>query len=118
MHNGNIAIGKHRIEALADGLFAIVMTLLVLELKVPELPHGASTAEFMHELSGMWRVIFSFVMTFSLAGLFWMRQQTILTATRNLDRLGALLHLAAMMFVSLIPSPRLCSGTTSAAVLS
>lgn len=102
-HSSSVLIGKHRIEALADGLFAIVMTLLVLELKVPEIAHRATNAELMHELSSMWRVLFSFTMTFGLASLFWVLQQTILTATRTLNRLGAAIHLCAMMFVVFMP---------------
>jgi uncharacterized membrane protein len=96
-------LGKHRVEALADGLFAIVMTLLVLELKVPDLPRPTTDAQILHELAPLGRVLFSFVMTFVLASIFWMSQQTILTATRTLDRLGASLHLLAMMFVTLLP---------------
>jgi uncharacterized membrane protein len=103
LHNGSVSIGKHRIEALADGLFAIVMTLLVLELKVPDIAHRATNAELIHELAPMWRVLFSFVLTFFLASMFWMSQQTILTVTRQLDRRGAALHLTAMMFVALMP---------------
>jgi uncharacterized membrane protein len=96
-------LGKHRVEALADGLFAIVMTLLVLELKVPDLPRPVTDAQIVKEMAPLGRVFFSFVMTFVLASIFWMSQQTILTATRTLDRLGASLHLLAMMFVALLP---------------
>src|SRR5512140_3201239 len=103
IHNSSVAIGKHRVEALADGLFAIVMTLLVLELKVPEVPHHLTNAELLHELAPMWRVLFSFVLTFFLASMFWMSQQAILAATRLLDRRGAVLHLTAMMFVAFMP---------------
>jgi hypothetical protein len=38
-----LRVSNHRLDALTDGLFAIVMTLLVLELKVPELPTHAAT---------------------------------------------------------------------------
>jgi uncharacterized membrane protein len=79
------------------------MTLLVLELKVPDLPRPTTDAQILHELAPLGRVLFSFVMTFVLASIFWMSQQTILTATRTLDRLGASLHLLAMMFVTLLP---------------
>jgi uncharacterized membrane protein len=43
-------IGKQRIEALSDGLYAIALTLLVLELKLPSLGHGASNADLLHAL--------------------------------------------------------------------
>ncbi len=96
-------ISKHRIEALADGLFAIVMTLLVLELRVPDLPRTASTHEILHELAPLWRVLFSFLITFMLASVYWLFQQTIFNATRTLDKASTFLHLAALMFVALFP---------------
>ena len=94
---------KHRIEALSDGLFAIVMTLLVLELRVPELPHGASNSEIVHALRPLLRPLFSFALTFSLASIFWMLQHSIYLGTRALDRISVGMHLAAMLFVSLLP---------------
>jgi uncharacterized membrane protein len=41
---------KARLEMLCDGVFAIAMTLLVLELKVPDLPRRAASAEILHAL--------------------------------------------------------------------
>lgn len=99
----NTVYGKHRIEALADGLFAIVMTLLVLELRIPDLPHSSSNAEIMHALVPLWRQLISFVLTFALASVFWMIQQSILSGTRFLCRVSMFLHLGAMLFVSLLP---------------
>ena len=43
-------IGKQRIEALSDGLYAIALTLLVLELKLPSLGHDAFNADLLHAL--------------------------------------------------------------------
>ncbi len=42
--------GNDRIIALSDGVFAIVITLLVLEIKVPEIPHDLLTKELSHEV--------------------------------------------------------------------
>ena len=39
------ALGKARLEALSDGVFAIAMTLLVLDLRIPELPRHASNGK-------------------------------------------------------------------------
>src|SRR4051812_32073985 len=55
-----INLSKHRLEALADGVFAIAATLLVLEIKIPELPRDASMAMLRHALRGEVPVIFSF----------------------------------------------------------
>lgn len=94
---------KHRVEALADALFAIVMTLLVLDLKVPELEHNATARALLHAISLQRRALFSFVLTFVLASVFWMLQQKILKLVHNLDRVGTFLSLAPMLFVSLLP---------------
>ena len=47
----HILLSKGRVEALTDGIFAIVMTLLVLELKVPDLPHTAGRDEILAKIS-------------------------------------------------------------------
>ncbi|HEY3769300.1 MAG TPA: TMEM175 family protein [Candidatus Angelobacter sp.] len=46
----SIALSKGRMEALTDGIFAIAMTLLVLELKIPDLPKSASTSELLQNI--------------------------------------------------------------------
>jgi uncharacterized membrane protein len=96
-------LSKHRLEGLSDALFAIVMTLLVLDLKVPDLGHDVSTRQLFHALGSMWRVYFSLFVTFALSSVFWMFQQTVFKAMRKLDRAGALLSLLTLLFVSLLP---------------
>jgi uncharacterized membrane protein len=51
----------------------------------------------------MWRVYFSLFVTFALSSVFWMFQQTVFRAMRKLDRVGALLSLLTLLFVSLLP---------------
>jgi uncharacterized membrane protein len=96
-------LSKHRMEGLSDGLFAIVMTLLVLDLKVPELGRDVGTRQLLHALGSVWRVYFSFFVTFGLSPVFWMFQQTVFKGMRKLDRVGVLLSLLALMFVALLP---------------
>lgn len=47
-------LGKNRIEALSDGIFAIVMTLLIFELKTSDLPQHASNIQLAPALFEMW----------------------------------------------------------------
>jgi uncharacterized membrane protein len=57
-------MGKTRIEAVSDGVIAIIITSMVLELKVP---HGAS----FNDLLGLARVFLSYVLSFLYVGIYW-----------------------------------------------
>ena len=65
---------KHRIEALSDAVFAIAMTLLILEIKVPEtVPPGGLPEALKHDLHN-W---VSFLITFMLTSIFWVFQHRV-----------------------------------------
>lgn len=96
-------LSKHRIEGLSDGVFAIVMTLLVLDLKVPEIEGHIGARVLLHALGANWRVFFSFWVTFCLAALFWVIQQRIFAVLRVVNRASLFLSVASLLFVSLLP---------------
>jgi uncharacterized membrane protein len=66
-------VSKSRLEALMDGVFAIAMTLMVLEIKIPELSDRGSMEEFAtamrHNLPG----IIAFLLSLGMLGMFWYR---------------------------------------------
>jgi uncharacterized membrane protein len=94
---------KARIEMLCDGVFAIAMTLLVLELKVPELPKQTPLAELWHALGEQRLSYFAFVLTFMLAGSFWIQHHVLFHYLARATRSLAALNLVFLMFVSLLP---------------
>lgn len=98
-----LTLSKHRIEGLTDGIFAIVMTLLVLELKVPELERHATNQEIIEKLNGLGPILFSFFLTFSLAALFWFLHHSSMQFVRHMTRPLILLNLIFLLFVSLLP---------------
>jgi uncharacterized membrane protein len=98
-----LMVSKHRVDALTDGVFAIVMTLLVLELKIPDFPRNASVGEIGHALAHERPVIFSFVITFMFAALFWYLHHVTLNFIREFKPRLVVLNLAFLMFVSLLP---------------
>lgn len=53
-----------RLEAFSDGVFAIVITLLVLEIRVPEIPEMLVATELPHKLLEMWPKFLSYVTSF------------------------------------------------------
>ena len=67
------AISKGRLEFLYDGIFAIAMTILVLELKVPELNDRHSIGELAHALAHHGPTFASYLLSFLMLGIFWSR---------------------------------------------
>jgi uncharacterized membrane protein len=92
-----------RTEALSDAVFAIVMTLLVLELKVPALPRNAPTAEVWRGFKELGPVFFSYFVTFTLAGVFWFWHHRAFHELTHVDGPLFALNLAFLSFVSLLP---------------
>jgi uncharacterized membrane protein len=92
-----------RIETVTDGVFAIVMTLLVLELKVPGLPRDASTAEVWRGFRELGPIFFSYFTTFTLAGVFWFWHHRAFDELTHVDGPLFALNLAFLSFVSLLP---------------
>lgn len=96
-------IGKNRIEALSDGIFAIVMTLLILEFHVPNLPLNAPNVEVAPALLALWPKFVSYIVTFVSLGFFWVGHHIMYHAIRRADRTLLWLNIFFFMFVSLLP---------------
>ena len=99
-----IALSKGRIEALTDGIFAIAMTLLVLDLKFPEsLPRHIAQQELLGHIKELIPRFISFGVTFILAGAFWFFHHLIFHFVHHVTRILIWLNVAFLMFVSLLP---------------
>jgi len=87
---------KTRLEAFSDGVLAIIITIMVLELKVP---HGES----LDTLKPLLPVFFSYVLSFIYVGIYWNNHHHMLHATHKVSGgvLWANLHL--LFWLSLIP---------------
>ena len=65
-------IEKMRLDALTDGVFAVAMTLLVIDLKLPENFHPTTAEEFLHGLAELQTQFLVYVISFIVLGLRWM----------------------------------------------
>jgi uncharacterized membrane protein len=72
MQQNSRLIEKVRLDALTDGVFAVAMTLLVIDLKLPENFHPATAAEFLHGLADLQTQFLVYVISFIVLGLRWM----------------------------------------------
>ena len=90
------AMHKGRLEAFTDGVIAIIITIMVLEIKVP---HGGT----FRELLPLWPTFLSYVLSFLYVGIYWNNHHHTLQATKSVN--GAILwaNLHLLFWLSLLP---------------
>ena len=97
-------LSKHRIEALSDGIFAIAMTLLVLDIKIPKMPEAAVHAgELAPTLLALWPKFLSYVTSFVVLGVFWVGHHGYAHFLKRTDRWLLWINLLFLMFVVFVP---------------
>lgn len=95
---------KSRLEALADGIFAIVMTLLIIRINVPELNGSATNGELLDGLRSLTPLFASYILSFLVLATYWMGHNVIISVfAKNLTRKLAYMNVPFFMAVALIP---------------
>ena len=89
-----------RVLALSDGVIAIIITLLVLEVHVPELAAGQSLAVALEEVRPS---LSAFVVSFIIAGMYWVAHRDTFALIRRTDRGLVWLNLLYLLPLSLLP---------------
>jgi uncharacterized membrane protein len=92
-----------RLAALSDGIFAVAMTLLVLDLRVPANVAVHTERDLWHILVALSPRLVIFLMSVMTLGIFWVGQQTQLNQFARADRNVAWIHIAFLCGVSLTP---------------
>jgi uncharacterized membrane protein len=96
---------KHRLEAFADGVFAIVITLLILDVRLP--------VDKPLTLETLWSVVphaLAFVLSFVIVGLYWVAHHQMLHFIRQVDRQLLWLNLVLLLTIVFIPFPAALLG--------
>ena len=89
-------MGKGRLEAFSDGVIAIIITIMVLEMKVP---HG----EYLESIAPLWPVFVSYVLSFIIVAIYWNNHHHMLHSVKHVT--GAVLWSNAhlLFWLSLMP---------------
>ena len=90
-------LGTDRLQTLVDGVFAVVMTLLVLEIKVPRAGH------LLHDLLGLQATLLSYALSFVIAGNYWVGHHNQFAYIRRADRPLLWINILFLMCVAFIP---------------
>jgi uncharacterized membrane protein len=91
-----------RLQTLADGVFAVAMTLLVLDVGLPETKARGNHA-LWEQLHGLAPQFAAYLLSFTMLGTFWLAQHTFLERCRRSDRTLAWATLIFLFFVSTLP---------------
>ncbi len=104
---------KSRIAALVDGIFAVAMTLLVLDLKLPEGVKLSSDAEVWRQLLELTGRFSTYALSFIVLGTYWVGHHSLFHFVRKVNRVLLWLNLLFLLFITLLPfSTNLLSGHT------
>lgn len=103
-------MSKHRLDAITDGIFAVAMTLLVIELKIPETAHIASADALLRALAHLMPKFFGWVISFLVLALFWWGHHRAFHFVRVVDGKLVLINLVFLGFVSFMPFASALSG--------
>jgi len=90
-----------RVEAFSDGVFAIAITLLILEVHVPTGPPGSLASA----LARQWPTYVSFLISFAFIGIMWVNHHRLFNHIRRSDNLLLFLNLLLLLGVTVVPFP-------------
>ena len=102
-----LIFGKGRLESLTDGVFAIIMTILVFNISVPELilfTEGDFASERLSaKFADLWPDFLAYVISFSTLGAFWVAHHRIFRWILYVDRPLIWINISFLMIIGLIP---------------
>jgi uncharacterized membrane protein len=96
---------RDRIVNLSDGVFAIAITLLVLDIRVPDIPENMVASELPAALLALWPKYFGYFLSFVGISTFWMIHHSIFRPIRAYDRTLLYLNFLFLMVVAFFPFP-------------
>jgi uncharacterized membrane protein len=94
-----------RTEAFSDGVFAIAITLLVLEIRIPVAGATRHGRDLLAALGHLWPSFLGYVLSFLTIGIMWANHHSIFRHVRRADRCFVMLNIVLLMCISFLPFP-------------
>jgi uncharacterized membrane protein len=95
-------VSKGRLEAFSDGVFAIAITLLVLEIAVPHLEEPGELGQALRDL---WPSYIAYATSFLTIGIMWINHHSVFRQLGEIDHRFHFLNLGLLMCISFVPFP-------------
>src|SRR5438128_6569292 len=98
-----------RLEAFSDGVFAVAITLLVLNIKIPgiDLPPSQlqGDTDLWHTLGDEWPMLAAYVTSFAIIGIMWLNHHRLFVHIKRINTVLVLLNLLLLLVIVFIPVP-------------
>src|SRR5215475_8079452 len=107
--NESEGLSTQRLEAFSDGVFAIAITLLILEIKIPDSETLAHQSLFQY-LSGLWPKYFAYIFSFIVIGIYWANHHYIFKLYNRTDHVFNILNVLFLMTIAFLPFPTAIFG--------
>jgi uncharacterized membrane protein len=104
LSSSEAAKGTGRIEAFSDGVFAIAITLLALELKIPDV-HDIAPGELLNRLAEQWPAYVAFLTSFSVIGIMWINHHRMFTYIKRSDHGLLIFNTLLLLGITIVPFP-------------
>jgi uncharacterized membrane protein len=101
---------RDRIVNLSDGVFAIAITLLVLNIQVPDIPEKVVSSQLPEALLSLWPKYLGYLLSFVGISAFWLIHHSIFRPIRAYDRSLLYLNFLFLMVVAFVPFPTALLG--------
>jgi len=97
--------GKEILRAFSDGIFTIAITLLVLEVSLPEIPSSEIDARFLESMAAIMPKMLGFILSFFIIAMYWLSYHRIFRFIREPDRVLVGENILFLFFIVLMPFP-------------
>lgn len=98
-------MNKTRLESFSDGVFAVVITLLIFSVKLDEKATIVTNADLLLQLKLVLPHVLTFIFTFLIVGVFWVAHHRIFTYVKAVDPKLLWINILYLMFIVLLPFP-------------
>jgi uncharacterized membrane protein len=115
---GVFVLSKHRLEALTDGIFAVAMTLLVIELKIPETAQITTQGQLIAEVLHLIPKFVAWLISFFVLAIFWVSHHQLFHYVRVVDTKLIWLTIGYLACASLMPFSSALAGEHGNALFS
>jgi uncharacterized membrane protein len=107
---GNAMFSKARLDTLSDGIFGVAMTLLILDVRLPDDFHPQDNGELLQGLAGLWPKFLPYLLSFGVLGLRWLSNIELRSRAEYVSREYANWWLLYLLLITCVPFTTIVVG--------